>query len=393
MGQALEPLHKLYWKTRNRLAGHARTLSARIAPSVFLLRGPEKVKGEPLSFLYCGNDGQYRHYITHLAFGSEGRVEELGRMLVSKVLSAAGRDKERPVHAAWIEWNPVTRALFGSRSAFALPRWVEAWLDIPSEQEIKRHHSFGDAVRRIKKHGYTYEISRDRALYDHFYHRMYEPSIRNIHGDSAYIIAYPFFRTLYDCSELLLVRQEGEDGYIAGAIIQYEHGDVLFAYIGFKEGEYRFVRDGAAAAVYYFVTQRLREQGYSRYSMGGCKSFLDDGVLKMKMQKGAYIGAGKYVTDERIMLLLLEDSPGLRQFLLANPFLRLTGQGAVEGTVFSGSPIPDGEAAEALIKPYLGYRGIGGWHIHTLGGEATGPRQVKTPGTGDTIMVSPLAVG
>ncbi len=386
-----EPLRRSVRKARNLAAREAGTLRTWFFPSVFAVAGPEKGKGERLSFLYCGDDVRYRSYIGLLAFGPEGKSEDLGRMPVWKLRNFL-KEERRAFDAAWIEWNPVSRVAFKLWQPVTLPRWVEAWLDIPdSPDEFKKKRGFRDIARQIRKQGYSYEVTRDRKLLDHFYHSMYEPTIRVSHGECAYIISYSFFERLCSCSDLLLVTQNGKP--IGGGLIQYEDGEALFAYMGLEGGDRRLVRDGASGAIYYFAMDWLRSRGYSRFSLGGSKSFLNDGVLTTKMRKDGYVRTPKLIPHEQVMLAFLENGPALRDFLVCNPFLRYCEEGTIEAVLFADpSMTGDGAAAEAMLSPYLKYGGVDGWRIFTFDSAASGVSHMTGPKTGAKITIEPFAV-
>ena len=383
-----KPVRKTFRKLTRRITGLGGAFRSWVSPSVSILRGAEKAKGARLSLLYCGDDTPYRNYIRRIAFGLSGRTRDLGRMPIWKI-RALLRDKRKPFDAAWIEWNPVTSLVFRSTHAFKVPRWVEAWLDLPDQVEKLKKSGFKSTIRRIHSEGYTYTVTRDRDLYDHFYYRMYEPTIRGIHGDGAYIISYPFFESLYDRTELLLVTQQEE--LIAGILLQYEEGDALLAYLGFEEGNHRFVEDGAAGALDYFAALWLKKKGYSTVSLGGSKSFLNDGVLRSKMLKRGRLRMRKHILDENVLFYPVEENPGLRGFLLGNPFLTYTEEGTIEGVLFSHPyTIGDEQIAEVAINPYRQYHGIEAWQVNIFEDGGTAERKIVGPRTGTRITVKPF---
>jgi hypothetical protein len=384
-----EPFRKGFWRIKNLVVEHGKILRTWVSPSVCLFRGVEITGGEALSFLYCGDDLQYRNYIAQLAFGSTGERKDLCRMPIWRVGKAL-RGRDMSVNAAWVEWNPLSNLAVRTGHAIKMPRWVEAWLDIPdSVAELRRKPGFKDIMRRIRKQGYTYAVTKDKELYDLFYYRMYEPSIRAIHGDLAYIISYSFFQRIYDCSDLLLLEQDGD--YVGGVLLQYENGDAMVAYLGLKDGERSFIKDGAVGAMDYFAAEWLKRQGHCTVSLGGSKSFLNDRVLRTKMLRDCYIGMPKHIRDENLTFLALADSPGLRDFLLNNPFVRYTDEGKIEAVLFADPPaVGDEVAAEAVVSPYLKYKGIDVWQIYTLADEATEVRHIVGPNTGARITVAPF---
>jgi len=314
-----------------------------------------------MGLLYCGDDERYRHYIQQLAFAPGSTAHPLGRRYLGSlpaVVTDTGVDMMHVEHTRWSAF------FLRSTKSLCVPRWVETWLDLSQGIEhLKKNPAYKDALRLIRKYSYTYTVTRDPAAFEHFFRNMYVPSISAIHGESAYLISHEFFQTLCGNADLLLVMQ-GQEA-VAGVLIQYQDSEALMAYAGFKDGDTRYVRSGAAGAFYYFAPVWLHAQGFRRVCFGGSKSFLNDGVLRTKIHKGACFDQRVFTPDERIRLLLYSETQAVRDFLSANPFLCYTGSDELTGALFtSAAACRSADSIAVLLEPYRHYRGINRWQVY-----------------------------
>jgi len=266
----------------------------------------------------------------------------------------------------FVEHTRWSAVVFRNTKSLCVPRWVETWLDLSQGiDHLKKNMAYKDALRLIRKYSYTYTVTREPAAFEHFFRNMYVPSISAIHGESAYLISHEYFLTLCRDADLLLVMQAEEP--IAGVLIQYQGREALMAYAGFKDGDTRYVRSGAAGALYYFSPVWLHAQGFRRVCFGGSKSFLNDGVLRTKIHKGACFDQRVFTPDERIRLLLYSETQALRDFLSANPFFCYTDNDDLAGVLFtSAAECRSADNIAVLLEPYRHYRGINHWQMYVF---------------------------
>jgi hypothetical protein len=361
---------------------HIRAASHALRPNAWVVSGQERTQGRTLCLLYCGDDAQYRNYILQLAFQSGAEVKALGRRFLASLGSAAERNGADMLFVEHSRWSACA---FQNDRNLCLPRWVESWLDLSQGIEhLKKNPAYKDALRLIRKYSYTYTVTRDPAALEHFFYTLYRPAISAIHGESAYIISHEYFQTLCSNADLLLVMQ-GQKA-VAGVLIQYQGNDALMAYAGFKDGNTQYVRNGAAGAFYYFAPVWLHEHGFSRVCFGGSKSFLNDGVLRTKVHKGAYFTTRVFTPDERIYMSFRRDTTGVRDFLSSNPFVCYTEKKELTGALFANTEDlrRNADSIDMLLEPYRNYRGIERWLVYSF--DADGPVSVR----GSPVEIRPF---
>lgn len=293
--------------------------------NVWLLDGNEKHGGLPLKVLYIGRELN-KNYVAHLAYGDEHREDHQGKIWVWTIprLTARHRDVDLVIY----EDDGGELKPFERRSDFNVPCWVNSEIDLPlDESRIKGKESLRSDIRNIRKHGYEYEITRDEQKYRLFYDTMYVPYIIAAHGDRAALMSLDEMIKSIASTDLLLIRRGPE--YLAGEVLIYAHGGVRAWSLGVKDGDYRYVREGALGALYYFKMQYLAGQGFTRLNAGASRAFLEDGVLQYKMKWGARLTSPR---QGSLLLQIVTRSPALISFLKNNPFIDRKG-GALNGVV------------------------------------------------------------
>lgn len=338
----------------------------RIRPDVWFFKGREITNQHAFSVVYAGSDEKYRNYINELAFKDSFEKKFMGRHWVWRIPGIAKKIAPECSFAV-IEIDRFIESFYRPKRGVKMPRWVEAILDIskPIEQVFPKKE-FKDMKRRIKKNQYTYEVFRDDHSFDNFYNHMYVPYIRKTFEDTAYLLNQKWYKKLTKRSELLLVKKEGV--FIAGLLIEYSKKGVLMGYVGYKDGDSRYMKEGALSAVMYFTVVWLKKKGYKMMSLGPSKSFLKDGRLRYKILRGAGIADKIFAPDENVIVIFLKNTSGLRDFMANNPFVFYSEKRKRRAAFFieADQPISQ-EEVNNLFKPYKNYNGIEMWCLYAFG--------------------------
>jgi hypothetical protein len=299
-----------------------------------------------LQVLYSGSDST-RNLVVRLAFDHPVEQLFLGRRWLWQI---NGFIKSlNPANLISIVEMPRSVArFFRKANTVFVPNWVSGEIDItPDISSFLKNSSLNSDVRRIRNNHLQYEVSRDHALFDEFYHTMYRPHITQTHGSEAIIDDYLILKQdFHSRGELLLVTREGER--IGGMLIMYVNGRALLWRLGIRDGSMEFIIDGAISALYYYSVLHLQKKGYSHADFGMSRSFVKDGVLQYKKKWGLCLN-GKSLVGLRIDLL--SRSERVFRFLCNNPFIHLK-DGKLYGAVFSEEQGLTEEAVRQLYKKY-----------------------------------------
>ena len=243
---------------------------------VWLLDGTETASGEPLKIIFAGSVAQKVH-LSEVAFDGECTEHCYGKLYFWRILYLLRTNKSR-CDIAFIEGSRLHRFLYKRSSDFFMPIWLKTRVAIPL---LVTSSSYKEDIRRIKKAGLSYEITRDREKIDDFYHNMYRPAVNASHGKSTIEINYDNMKKFLDQDKcvLLLVIKEGVS--IAGVLIIL--GDVPRLWAGgMRSGDPGYRKCSAYTATYHFASHYLAGQGYQTLHLGMSRSFLNDGILQYK---------------------------------------------------------------------------------------------------------------
>jgi hypothetical protein len=325
-------------------------------PQVWRLEGAERHSGLPLTLIYAGREPSLR-YFRHITFAERPRQRLVGRSWIWRVERVPRTYADTDLLIIETDERHFRRA--GAPGDFFIPLWVDGELPCSGLNMAAPGASLGDDLRKIRKHGYGYEISYDPARLVMYHERMYLPYIQRVHADRAALVSLEVLLRKAEQCELLLVR-EGER-HVAGGVSVYEDSQVRSWSLGVLDGDPAHVRKGALAALYYFRMLHLKERGYDRLNAGASRAFLHDGALQYKRKWGMTVTGPR---PGGFWLRRRSDSPGALAFLVNNPFIYAR-DNALHGMAYSIDAAPTEEAWRKLRKLHSGL-GLHGFEVATI---------------------------
>jgi hypothetical protein len=308
------------------------------------VEGDEKHSGLPLSILCAAND-EDRNYLLGLIFGDSHRGRRLGRFWIWNVAKAI------PAVASgcsmiFVELLEPHRRFTRCGDGFFIPMWLLGEVDLP--RDTAATHKVSGDLRRIRRHGLQFEITRDLGQLDDFYHNMHLPYITKTFGNCADPCPYERMKTYFEFSDLLVIKNQERS--IAGQLIMHYKAGPFLGDMGIRDGNREYVKDGAACALYHFGLQYLQEKGCKRAWLGYSRPFLRDGVLQFKKKWSQKI-TDSYTNG--FALHVLSYTSAVRAFLGNNPFV-FKRYGRFYGAVFADGDKPlSTEDAQQIDKDYF----------------------------------------
>jgi hypothetical protein len=172
----------------------------------------------------------------------------------------------------------------GSGRDFVIPSAVRAMLDLPSsfaEYSDRLEHTAISDIRKIRKAGFGFRISRDPEDLLLFYKSMYLPTLQARHGDNAVPASFDDLEGFLMKGFLLIV---GKVNSALGGALAYECGGgrLVLKSLGVLEGDLTLMKSGATSAIYYFSIQNACERGFSTLDLGLCAPFRTGGLITYK---------------------------------------------------------------------------------------------------------------
>jgi hypothetical protein len=348
----------------------ARLLASSVFFRAWVLEGHVRGSSSRVKLLY-GGFAEHLAYVKRLVFDGDPQSTALGRVTTwTTGLLAKNHDPDLVMVPA----HRLMKKASDSPLRFFLPWWVtgEVRTDIDYTRPPWKAR-LRDDMRRIRKAGFTYDVSRDPTFLEEYYRTMYLPVVRNAHEDSALPVPLDQLRELLrGGGELFLVLRGSQP--VAGEFVFYTGRRVCVRTIGVKNADPGLIKEGAVAACYYNTIQQVRSKGYDRLDFGGCRPFLHDGLLAYKKKWGLQLTGhdkcGHYFWVRRL-------SDGTQAFLVANPFIHVKEKqlwGAVFAVDSTESTHPSNHSESLLIG------GMAGIEKYLIAGDTI--RLSKTVGAG-----------
>lgn len=293
-------------------------------PSCCRVTTPAEDPGQQLRLLLGGDDERVRRYLTHRA----GRV--------GSPPSVAARPRGEGADLEILEVPRIVARLYSRRGYFVLPWWVSQSVELSRlERFIAASRHTSQRVRRILRRGYDYEVVRDRASFDEFYHRMYLPTMTARHGEEAYLRGPLYLWRGLEHGALLMVRRDGRR--VAGILNVRSARDahVMSTWAGgMLDGDLALVEEDADSACIYFTLMWARGlPTCTQVSLTATRPFLDDGLFRYRKRWGAHVEAENAWAEKVLVLRVNRLTDGVRRFLQRNPFI-VVGRGGLEGFAY-----------------------------------------------------------
>ncbi len=364
-GDGDHPLYKLV----DRLIGTVNALKL----DFWVISGDEVASGKPLSLLYAGHNAypENRTYLRKIAFADQCSECYLGK----RWRWSRSVRKSALKHACSLEWieTPDWFMTCPHRQTdyFFIPSWLMGEIDLSAQTILPLdRYSYRFEKNKIARNQLSYRLSTDPEEFDLFYHTMYVPYARKVHGEGAVIAGFERLKKQQKNQQMLFILQQGQA--IAGCLIQYEGRRPHLLYMGVKDGDSAYIKAGAMGAIYYFGLLSVGTEGYARAAVGWSRAFLNDGVLLYKKQRGAYL-AESYPIGFR--LKVTQASAGAKAFLKNNPFLHIA-KGKYYGALFieEEHQLSDQRFEEIEAKYYM--QGMAALIVYPL---APGAKSVPAP--------------
>lgn len=325
-------------------------LLSQLPLTIYLLKGEEKYSKKNISVLLLSNKKSFP-YLSNKIFLKTPKVEVIGKThlwRLNKKIDAIISE----VDAVFIK-NDLFYSRFLKKKGFTIiPERISMALDV-SQPIGKIYNNFNKSgkedVRKVKKYGYTYEISEDVDKLDLFYYKMYLPYTYQRHGNTAICANYYTIRHLFERgSKLMLIKQNDE--YVYGSLFSVKKDKVIATYAGLMEGKDDYLKKGISAAAYYFLIKWSKENGIKFADFGTCRSFLNNGVFCYKRKWGTTIKkADSKRSPEIFAFKLLSNSISIVSFLNNNPFIFLD-DSQLKISVFDEKSLLDSEEFQHFLE-------------------------------------------
>ena len=298
-----------------------------LRPDLWVMTGEEVRSKQELTIIYAGIS-ENRHFIKKLAFHEGHREEHIGKTWLWSI-SKASRSTDHKDALVITEVPRSFRLLFRQPMTWYVPCWVHGELDISSDAEsLFRSRSLRSDINKIKNAKLALDVTDDdRDVFD-FYHSMHLPFITQTHGDRAVAVDYELVkRELRRCDLVFITREEQR---LAGALVRYSKRRAELWFLGIRDGNLEYVKQGVIGALYYFPILYLQTKGIQRVDFGPSRAFLRNGVLQYKRKWNQTLCRTSIVG---FLIRPLVIGAAVKGFFCNNPFIVSDGK-KLSGAIF-----------------------------------------------------------
>lgn len=321
------------------------SLVFQICLSVYIVKGVEKQSHEMMSVLFVGNE-RFPFFFFNRVFEKDMVVEEKGRVYlwnISKLKRRYGM-----VDSVVVSCDRFYQRFLHRAGFYVFPHLVNMVYDSSKnfDQLMKKlSHSAQEDVRKVKKTGFSFEISRDIEKIQRFYYKMYRPMIETRVGtENAFQTDVLFLQFFYQAEyELLLISYHGQE--VSGCFFHHTDDTMFLKYAGVHQGDVSLIKKGAFSAIYYFVIVHAKDLKVTTVDFGGVRPFFNDGLFQYKRKWGMTVGPHDIVKKVFGLQIVRKSGPS-KQFLMHNPFIGINEKNELIGYVFVDKDLSNGEKNE-----------------------------------------------
>lgn len=272
------------------------------------------------TFVWHGTQDIHSSYFLEHALGKDYSKMHFGHVSVNAVINQLVR---KGLQADVYLQPTVMRFHRTSLNSLIVPYWAEFDVNLEGKDFENKYAAFQKIRYYTRKAGFTpCWPEMTQALIDEFYYEMVVPFISARKGDKAMKFSREYFASIAAKNgKFLFLERDGKR--VAGMVILM--GEVpMYHTIGIRMDDAKdHFADGAFKSLFYFAHIQLQKMGYLRVTVGGSRPFLNDHSLVFKIQIGCEPIKNRILRDEIVLLSILHDSPQVRNWLNANPFISL----------------------------------------------------------------------
>lgn len=285
----------------------------------YVIDGQMKEGESNLRLGFYGNDERIMCYWLNTIYDKACRVEKKSKIALWKIPGEL-RENKNQHEIGLIEVSGVSRRFPVAKKGFVLPRWVETMLKVDDSLEVLSNKQ---NLKNIKKYGFScYETtSLDDLRF--FYERMFKPYITSRHKDASVMVDYNYFKKRMKKKDSRLFILTKDEEPVVACFNEKINGRMKFAGIGVLDGRRDIIQLGAMRAIYYFMLRYYQAAGEKLIDYGGTSPLLSDGLTRFKRSLQAVPAKKNPYGEKSIVLIPVETTDSVSEFLGSNPFLFL----------------------------------------------------------------------
>jgi hypothetical protein len=196
--------------------------------------------------------------------------------------------------------------------------------------------------QKCRQHHWELSVERDPAWFDFFYERIYRATMSRRHGARERVESRESaHECLFRDGVLFVLSMDGQR--VGGHLCHWDGKSAVLTsrLLGVLDGADEHYAAGALKVMHFLLIQWAGTNGIRQLDFQGTEAFLSKGTYQLKRLFGTRVLLPpNHFGDKRLWLQVRRDTPQVRDFLVANPFLAVSGDGTLGAVYFHDASRP-----------------------------------------------------
>jgi hypothetical protein len=299
--------------------------------------------------LLAAGDEPWIGYLPQRFFEGEPVREPLGRVAV-RSLERIVRQYHESVDLIIVRVDRLTYPNAFARGYLVVPEWIGTKLHVPDDVNafVRSSSNRERDVRRVRTRKFQPFVSSDEQSLIRFYRSFYLPLSKARYGGLLVVRPIQDLKRRMQRGGILWACKDQEP--LAGLLFEQRGGVIDVLAVGTLDGEPALTKQGAIAALYYFIVDLARRQTCHTVDFRGSRSSLTDGVLRYKCKWGANL-YDKTDSFYDLHVHWPRVTPTIREFLTHTPLIVRDGE-EFSGLIGAECPSEHELSANGLRRLY-----------------------------------------
>lgn len=327
------------------------SLLSQLKLSCYIISGKDKTTNLPLKIMFLSESNKFSYLLDQL-FCEKPHTKILGKKSLRSISDIYKKNKN-DIDAFFIRCDRFYYRFLEKKGCKVIPEYVALKMDVSKDfSEIYKSFSKSakEDIRKVKKEGFSYEITDDLDKIRFFYKRMYIPYSYKRYGNLAICATFSTIRHLVGRGSKLMLIKKNND-YLLGSLFFFSNNTAIGTHAGIIDGQIELLKKGVSSASYYYAIVYSKKINAKYLDFGTCRPFLNDGLFRYKKKWGASVEPSKSSFSVfGFNTIYKKDS--IKEFLLNNPFISKH-KNDLKGNVFLSTDMKSNtKEVQNLLKNY-----------------------------------------